>query len=409
MTSVTTELALLGGSPLRRDPFPSWPVHGPRERELLLAVLESGNWSYDGPMETEFIGRFARLCGTAYGFGLPNGTLSLEIALRALGVGPGDEVILSALSFGSPAWAVVQVGAVPVFADIRESDWCLDPASVRALVTPATRALLPVHPFCQLADLDSLLDIAGEHSLRVLEDCAHVHGSGWQGGRSAGGLGDIGSFSFQQSKPMTAGEGAILVTSDEALAHRIYGLRNLGRQWRADSEPGFGGNYRITEFQAAVLLAQLDRLDDQIARKTGNVDLFRDRIRAVPGVHPLAAQPQVARQNVFGLPVRIEPGEFQHVPVSRLVAALAAEGLPVRPADPVIYQAPTWLSGLRERRWPAAADPARQLGLGAHCPVAERVSQHGLVIRQTAFLGGGADVDDIVAAFDKVRRNAKSL
>jgi L-glutamine:2-deoxy-scyllo-inosose/3-amino-2,3-dideoxy-scyllo-inosose aminotransferase len=399
---------LLGGSPLRPDPFPPWPVHDPRERELLLAVLDSGNWSYDGPMETEFARRFAELCGTAYAFCVPNGTLSLEVALRALDIGPGDEVILSALSFTSPAWAVVQVGAVPVFADIGESDWCLDPASVRALVTPATRAILPVHPFCQLADMDGLLDSAAEHSLRVLEDCAHEHGSGWDG-RSAGALGDIGSFSFQQSKPMTAGEGAVLVTSSEALAHRIYGLRNLGRQWRPDSPVGFGGNYRITEFQAAVLLAQLDRLPDQIARKSANVELFRERIRAVPGVHPLAAQPQVTRQNVLGLAVRVEPAEFQHVPVSRLVAALAAEGLPVRAADPVIYQAPTWVSGLRERRWPVGADPARLLGLAAQCPVAERVSQHGLVIRQNAFLGGAADVDDIVATFDKVRRNAKAL
>jgi len=405
---VTTELALLGGSPVRPDPFPPWPVHGHRERELLLSVLESGNWSYDGPMETEFNRRFAELCDTAYAFCVPNGTLSLEIALRALEIGPGDEVILSALSFISPAWAIVQVGAVPVFADIRESDWCLDPESVRGLVGPATRAILPVHPFCQLADMDRLLDIAGEHSLRVLEDCAHAHGSSWRG-RPAGSLGDLGSFSFQQSKPMTAGEGAVLVTSAEGLAHRIYGLRNLGRQWRPDSPLGFGGNYRITEFQAAVLLAQLDRLDEQIDRKTANIELFRDRVRAVPGVHPLAAQPQVTRQNALGVAVNIEPAEFQHVPLARLVAALAAEGVPVRPADPVIYRAPTWLSGLRERRWPVGADPARQLGLTAYCPVAERVSQRGLVIRQTAFLGSSADVDDIVAAFEKVQRFAKSL
>jgi dTDP-4-amino-4,6-dideoxygalactose transaminase len=405
---VTNELALLGGVPVRTEPFPPWPVHGPAERELVLEVLESGNWSYDGPMETEFTRRFARLCGAAYGSCLPNGTLSLEIALRALGVGPGDEVVLAALSFTSPAWAVVQTGAVPVFADIREADWCLDPGSVRELVTPATRALLVVHPFCQLADLDQLLDIARTNSLRVLEDCAHVHGSHWRG-RPVGGLGDIGSFSFQQSKVMTAGEGGILVTSDEALAHRIYGLRNLGRQWRPDSPVGFGGNYRITEFQAAVLLAQLDRLDAQLDRRFANVELFRERVRAVPGVHPVAAQPQVTRQNVFGLPVRLEPGEFQHVPAARLVAALAAEGIPVRPADPVIYQAPAWLAGARERRWEPGVAPARRLGLTAHCPVAERVAQQGVVVRQTAFLGDGPDVDDIVAAFAKVHRNAKSL
>jgi L-glutamine:2-deoxy-scyllo-inosose/3-amino-2,3-dideoxy-scyllo-inosose aminotransferase len=402
------ELALLGGQPVRPQPFPPWPVHGARERELVLSVLESGNWSYDGPLETEFARRFAQLCGAAYARCMPNGTLSLEIALRALDIGPGDEVILAALSFTSPAWAVAQVGALPVFADVRAADWCIDPDSVRELITPATRALLVVHPYCQLADLDQLLDIARTHSLRLLEDCAHVPGSRWRG-RPVGGLGDIGSFSFQQSKVMTAGEGGMLVTSDEALAHRIYGLRNLGRQWRPDSPVGFGGNYRITEFQAAVLLAQLERLDAQLDRKNANVGLFRERIGTVPGVHPLAAQPQATRQNVFGLSLRIEPGEFEHVPVARLVAALAAEGIPVRPADTVIYQAPTWVAGARERRWPVGTDPARQLGLGARCPVAERVAQHGLIIRQTAFLGTGADVDDIVAAFDKVHRHAKSL
>ena len=401
-------LALLGGDPVRTSPVPVWPIHGEQERSLLLRVLDSGIWSYDGPMEAEFSAKFAEFCHASYAFCVPNGTQSLELALRALEVGPGDEVILPALTWTAPAWAVVQAGAIPVFIDIREEDWCLDPDRIGAALTPATRAIIPVHMFSQVAEMDQILEIAAKGSLHVLEDCAHSHGSQWNG-RCVGTLGDIGSFSCQQGKLITAGEGGIVITNREDLADRLYGLKNCGRPWRSTSEIGFSGNYRITEFQAAILLAQLDRLAEQLHIKETNVAAFRRQIAAVPGVYPLARKEKVTKQNMFGLSIRIDPDKFAGVSPSVLVDALMAEGVAARPSNEVLYKSSLWRSGVTARRWHKNADAHRMLGLNAYCPVAERVEAEGFILSHETFLGNLRDVEDVVTAFEKVQRHAHEL
>jgi len=247
------KLAIRGGAPHRTKPFPVWPVHGEMERQGLLEVLESGVWSGLGPKERAFSEEFSRYSGARHALCVANGSISLELALRALRVGPGDEVIVPALTWLATAWAVLQVGARPVFADVRASDWCLDPLSVKEKLSPRTKAIIPVHLYNQMAPMTELLAIAREHSLGVIEDCAHAHGMQLEG-RGAGTLGHIGSFSFQSSKSMTAGEGAVLTTNDGHLAEELAGLRNCGRPLTPESGATFGSNYRITEFQAAVLL-----------------------------------------------------------------------------------------------------------------------------------------------------------
>jgi L-glutamine:2-deoxy-scyllo-inosose/3-amino-2,3-dideoxy-scyllo-inosose aminotransferase len=401
-------LALKGGTPIRTKPFTSWPIIGDEERKILLEVFDSGVWSFGGPKEAEFAKKFAAFCGAKEALCVANGSISLELALRALDIGPGDEVIVPALTWHATAWAVVQVGATPVFADINEKDWCIDVAQVRAKITPRTKAVIPVHLYAQIADMDEILDIAKKHSLAIVEDCAHTHGSRW-GDKAVGTLGNIGSFSFQQSKGMTGGEGGILVTNDDELAYRLYGLKNCGRPWR-DGRAGFGGNYRITEFQAAVLLPQLARFEKQLEAKNENLKIFREKIDKVPGITTMKPKSRVTRQGLYGFGLRFDPEMFGNVPQDILVSALKAEGVPVQAPYSVVYKSSLWTPGAKLVKFEKGVDPVERLGLNSDCPVSERIAgEEGLVLLHHLFLGTAADMDDIAAAFAKVQKNVSEL
>ena len=406
---MASSLAIKGGSPVRTEPFTDWPAHDGRERELLLEVLESGVWSFGGPREHEFAERFAQFCSASRVLCVANGSVTLEIALRALGVGPGDEVIVPALTWTATAWAAVQVGAVPVFADIREADWCIDPADVRAKISARTRAVIPVHLYNQIAEMDDILAIAREHSLWVIEDCAHAHGSRW-GDRGIGTLGDVGSFSFQQTKGMTSGEGGALVTNNQELADRIYGLKNCGRPVRP-GEPGtFGGNYRITDLQAALLLAQLERLPEQLETKTGNIACFRQKMADVPGVSMTPAKDKATRQGLYAVSINVDPKFFANIPHETLILALQAEGIPVLPPYDVVYASVLWVNGKDTLIFKEGDSAEAQLGLTSSCPVAEKVSRHtGLTLPHQLFLGTENDMEDIAEAFRKVQSQASDL
>jgi len=403
------KLAIRGGQPLRTRPFPAWPVHGEIERQGLLEVLESGVWSGIGPKERAFAAAFARQAGARHALCVANGSVSLELSLRALRVGPGDEVIVPALTWLATAWAVLQVGARPVFADVREGDWCLDPDSVRARITPRTRALIPVHLYNQMAPMGELLAIARDHSLAVVEDCAHAHGMQWRG-KGAGTLGDIGSFSFQSSKSMTAGEGAVLTTGDDRLAEELAGLRNCGRPLTPESGATFGSNYRLTEFQAAVLLGQLARLPEQLARKAENLGYFRERMREVAGIVPTAANPEMTREGFYAVSLRYDASAFGGTPREIFAEALRAEGIPIEFPYETVYEAYLWKPGAARIRCGPGESAGALLGFGSHCPVSEELSRHsGLKLLHSVFLGPRADIDDVVDAMLKVGRHCGQL
>lgn len=405
---MANQLALKGGRALREHPFSRWPVTTAIDQQRVSSVLASGQWSFDGPMEQEFAHKFAAYCGAQEALCVANGSVSLEIALRALGVGPGDEVIVPALTWVATAGGVVNVGATPVFADVCESNWCIDPAAVEALITARTRAIIPVHLYAHMADLDELGRIAQRHQLALIEDCAHAHGFEWRG-RGAGTWGQVGSYSFQQSKVMTSGEGGALVTNDAALADRLYGLKNCGRKRRVESAFGFGTNLRLTEFQAAVLLGQLERLDEQIARKNENARSFRSGVTSIPGISVPPEQPEVTRRGMYGFTLRYDPAAFAGVPQDLLVEAFRAEGLPVQRPYDVVYRSPLWTAGARAMNFGAGARATERLALATRCPTAERISATGLVILHHVFLGDRADMDDLAAGFAKVQAHAGEL
>ncbi|NQV36341.1 MAG: DegT/DnrJ/EryC1/StrS family aminotransferase, partial [Phycisphaeraceae bacterium] len=266
------QLAIKGGKPLRdvkSAPWPKWPMWGEQEKTDLLEVLDSGHWSYNGPKEQQFNRAFAEFVGTKYAVSVANGTVAIQLALEACGIGWGDEVIVPGLTWQATAAAVLDNNAVPILVDVTEDTWCMDPARFEAAITQRTKAVIPVHLYGSFVDMDATLAIARKHGLKVIEDCAHKHGAQWNDKR-AGSLGDVGCFSFQLSKLMTAGEGGALTTKDPGLYEKLDALRNCGRRPETlETDPDaigiYGddgnfiqsGNYRITDFQAALLIESL--------------------------------------------------------------------------------------------------------------------------------------------------------
>lgn len=401
-------LAVRGGAPLRTKPWPEWPQHDEREQRNLARVLESGNWGgFPSPnvMAAEFAERFAAHHGAKYGICTTGGTTALEVALRAAGLERGDEVLVPALTFYATAFAALIQGFKPVFVDIDPDSWCIDPAQIEAHITPDTRAILPVHLGSRMADMDRIGEIARARNLRVIEDCAHMHGGAWRG-RGAGSIGDIGCFSFQSSKLMTCGEGGIMLTSDDTIEERCHAYVNSGRVKTSDRTAAegtmLGWNYRITEFQAAVLLAQLDRLPEQVAHRNRTIARFERRIAEIDGVTTLPHDERVTTRSGYGVVLRYDERAWRNIPRDRFAWALHREGMILHGA----FYTPVYSNPLFA--WKDA--PIEVDYSGVRCPVAERaVAREMIWLPHEMFLAGEPDIDDFCDAIIKLRDNLDEL
>jgi len=392
-------LAAAGGTPLRGRPYPAWPRAGPEELEGLRRVLHSGRWSSSHGTEVrEFEVRFAAYQDAGYGVCVHSGEAALRLPLVALGLGPGDEVVLPAYTFVASATAVVQAGGVPVFADVDPRTLCLDPAAAEGVVSERTVALMPVHLGGLPADMGALGELARRRDLVIVEDAAQ----GWGGridGRGVGALGAAGAFSFQASKNISAGEGGIVLTESEETAARCRSLADCGRTGdRRYHHSLMGGNFRMTEFQGAILRAQLDRYPAQLARRRRNASALLEALASLEGVTPQAVPP--GREHAWHLvPVRVDAGAFVGASRATLVEALVAEGVPATggyPATP--YDQPLF----REA-------PTGTFRRGA-CPVAEAACGGEVIwFRQNVLLGDQEDALDAARALEKLQRHAGEL
>ena len=382
------DLALYGGAPLRTKPYPAWPRLGPGDRERVQEVLESTHWGGSSPAVSEFEELFAQFHDARLGVAVSSGTLALELAMHALGIGPSDEVIVPAHSFVATATAVSRVGAEPVFVDIEADSYNIDPDQVAAATSPKTRAVVPVHFGGVAAEMDRLADIAKERELLLVDDAAHAHGAEWYGTR-AGGLGSAAAFSFQNSKAMTAGEGGILITDDEGLAERARSIANAGRLpdrgWF--EHHNLGSNLRMTGVQAALLRGQLERLPDQIRLREANFAGFEAELDGVPGIVMQMGPEGATVQTRYIVPGRVERDQFG-TDRDEFVKAVQAEGIPVRP----FYPHPLYANPVFRRR------PHRTLP----CPVAERASQTSFWLPMNLFMGTEEDAADAARAITKV-------
>lgn len=326
--------------------IPKWPQGGERELELLREVLASGQWGGFHEMVRQFERSFAAFQHCQFGVSAANGTVTLEMALDVAGVRPGDEVIIPAISFISTATAVSRVGATPVFVDIEPYSFNMDPECAARAVSPKTRAIMPVHFGGPLADMDRLTELARSRGLILIEDAAHAHGSEWNGKR-AGSLGLVGSFSFQNGKVITAGEGGMLTTNDADLAARLRAFANCGRKIGENYFYHFtlGTNFRMTAFQAAVLIAQLERLPEQIRHRAANERLLRAGLADVQGIDFQRIPRQVNAHSHYLLLGRIDARRFGKTR-DEFHRAMVDAGIPCTPFYPhALYQNPLYREG----------------------------------------------------------------
>ncbi len=406
------KLALMGGTAVRTRPFPSWPEFGEEEKRFLLLTLQGRNWGgYPSPNTYAklFNERFAAYQGARYGIGVSNGTVAIEVALKAGGIRPGDEVIIPAYTWIGTASAVLCAHGIPVFVDSDPENYCMDPKAMEAAITPRTKAVLPVHLGMEMADMDAILPTAQRHNLLVVEDCAHAHGAQWNG-RGAGSLGHLGAFSMQTSKILTAGEGGMILTSSEQSAERCESLINCGRPSVGDKYKyrTIGYNFRMTEFQTSLLLAQLDRLPEQAERRLKNARALEAKLQQIGGIRPLKWDSRITRPAIYHYLLRYDPEACAGVHRDVFLKALVAEGVPAEgPFYEPLYRAPLW--HFRRDDWPAYSrsdvDYSRN-----HCPVAEKAAyDESIWLHHSLLLGSEADVNDIAEAVAKIRANAEEL
>lgn len=406
-------LAISGGPSIRGDKsFPAWPQYDDAERKALARVLDSGQWGVGGTETACFEKDFSAYQQASHCVTMVNGSLTLRNALLAGNLETGAEVIVPPYTFLATATSVLEANCTPVFVDIDPDTYCLDPQKIEAALTPQTGAIIPVHLAGQPAAMDEIMRIARQHHLLVIEDCAHAHGAEYNQ-RRVGAIGDIGSFSFQSSKNLCCGEGGAIVSNNAALAEQCWSIHNCGRvrsgAWYHHEH--LGSNYRLSQFQAAILNEQLKKLDAQIEVRQRNAAYLSEKLAQIPGIRPLLRKPETTRHSYHLFAFRYDSTQFADVPRGHFLKALEAEGVPaVGGYSTPIYKYPFMqkkqfltFNGWRQNR--PNLDYSQTI-----CPVAEKAAEiEGAWFMPPVLLGTRKDMDDIVAAFAKLHERRDEL
>lgn len=399
-------LAIDGGAPVRTAPFPAWPIYGEAEEQALLGALRSGKWGIGSELIDEFEAKFAALQDAEQCISAFNGTVAIEVALRAAGVSYGDEVIVTPYTFVATASAVLMVGGIPVFADIDPDTYQLDARTTEGLITERTKAIIPVHIGGGPADMDAVLDVARPAGLKVIEDCAQAHLAAWKGTR-VGAIGDLGTFSFQASKNLTSGEGGAIVGNDERLMDRVWSFRNVGRvrQGAWYQHEVLGGNARMSAWQAAILLAQMPRAEEQLARREANAALLSDLLSRIPGIRPLKRDVRVTHHAYHLYIFRYDAADFGGHSREEFFKALASEGVPSSAGYNPLYRMNAIIDA-SETIGRLTGTPVASVDTNAErCPVAERVcAEESCWLSQNMLLGPEQDIHDIADAVAKIQK-----
>jgi dTDP-4-amino-4,6-dideoxygalactose transaminase len=406
-----SELALLGGAKSKRKPFPVWPQFDDTERRALQEVLESRVWwRTPGTKTLEFEGAFARFHGARHGIAVTNGTAALEVAMAALGIGAGDEVILPDFTFVATASAVLFANALPVLVDVRPDTYCLDPNLTEAAITPRTKAIIAVHMGGHPADLDALKAIAFKKGVALVEDCSHAHASEWRGQR-VGTFGVAGTFSFQSSKLMTAGEGGIIISNDEGFERQARSVHDCGRmpgEWFY-SHFIYGSNYRLSEWQGAVLSAQLGRLDQQTKHRHQNARLLDRLLREIPGVTPQKFDERCTRNGHYAYIFHVDKKNFAGISTERFIEAMNAEGIPNQASYPPLHDLHMFRNSEYRKCLSGKQATEEHAFLKEKFPNTQKAAWETVWIPQPALLGGEEDMHEIAAALRKIQKCAKEL
>ncbi len=408
-------LAVKGGKPLRTKPWPNWPIWDPAAEERVLAILRSGNWYRgQGQTVTEFEGKYAKLLGAKRCTCTVNGTNALLTALHALDVGVGDEVIVSPYTFIATYNVVLNSSALPVFADTDPETFQINPDKIEERITERTRAILPVHILGIPADMDKIMAIAKKHNLVVIEDACQAWLAQYRG-KCCGTIGDLGCFSFQNSKHLPCGEGGAVVGNDEKIMDRIHSFHNCGRPYGsvkgATGYPIIGTNRRMTEYQAAILLNQMQRLEADTQRRWANGQYLTSQIKDIPGIIPCRLYEGTTRAVFHLYPFRYEKEHFNNAPRDKFLRALSAEGVPCSGGYGPQYRDELIEDALTSKNFTRSFPKARldQYRRELDYPGNDQLCEEAVWLSQNMLLTEKSDMDDIANAIRKVYDNRDKL
>lgn len=388
-------LAVDGGSPIRTHPFPKWPIFGDLEEKLMLEAIRSGNWGGVEPDKIKlFEEKFASLQDAKYAVTVNNGTIAISIALLAAGVDAGDEVIMPPYTFIATATAALLIGAIPVFADVDES-MLIDPDKVEEAITPATKAIIAVHIAGAPANMTRLRQIAKTYKLALIEDAAQAVAAKWED-QGVGALGDLGTFSLQSSKNLNSGEGGVIVSNDEELADHVWSIHNCGRvrngKWYQHERIGW--NFRFSEVQAALALAQLSRVEEQMEIRQRSAYNLDGLLHQIEGIQPVKYDSRITKHANHLYMFKLDRDITDKIVKEDFIRKLNAEGIPVTAGYVPLNKNSAIIDRINKLVGEVKTNS---------CPVAERASELELLwLHQNVLLGSESDMEDIANGINKV-------
>lgn len=395
-----SKLAKDGGTPYKTKPFHKWPFSTERELELVSEVVTSGKWwRMTGSKVDEFEAGFAKLQNVKHCLGVTNGTHAIELALTTLGIGSGDEVIVPAITFISTATAVIYCNATPILVDVDPETFCMIPDAFEKAITPKTKAVIPVHMAGHSCEMDVICKIAKKHGIKVIEDAAHGHGAEWQNQR-LGSFGDMSIFSFQNGKLMTCGEGGAIVTNDTELFEKAYLIHGVGRP-KGDTKYAhllLGSNYRMNEFQAAILLGQLERIEDMNRRRDKNALILDKLFADVKGITPQGRNPKATIISHYMYMFYYDKEAFGGLSRNDFIDCLIAEGIPSFVSFPVISDVEFFKNNdfyARISEYPSKTE--------ADLSNARNIAENVVWLPHYTMLGDEQDMNEIVGAVKKIQ------
>lgn len=409
------KLAILGGKPVRAKAWPAWPVWDRSAEEHVISILRSGNWYRgQGKTVTKFEEQYAQLMGAKRCVCTFNGTNALLTAMHVLDVGVGDEVIVSPYTFIATYNVLIGSSALPVFADTDPETFQINPDKIEERITERTRAIMPVHILGLPANMDKIMAIARKHKLIVIEDACQAWLAEWRG-KKCGTLGDLGCFSFQNSKHLPIGEGGAIIGDDEELMDRVMSFHNCGRPFgsvkRTSSYPIIGTNRRMMEYQAAVGLSQIKRLESDTARRNENAKYLTSRIKDIPGIVPHRLYEGVTRAAYHLYPFRYKKEHFNNAPRNKFLAAMRAEGVPCSGGYGPQYKDGLIEDALNSKNFKRSFSKARlnKYRQELNFPDNDQLCREAVWLSQSMLLGSKSDIGDIADAILKISENRDKL
>jgi len=407
------KLAILGGQPVRTKSFLGWPMWDKNhDEELVLSVLRSGVWSRN-KVVAEFEKKYAELMGAKRCLATTNGTNALLTSLHVLGIGIGDEVLVPPYTFIATIDVIFLCGALPIMVDVDPETFQINPDKIEEKISEHSKAILPVHILGLPANMDKINAIARKHNLLVVEDACQAWMAEWKG-KKCGTLGDLGCFSFQNSKNLPCGEGGAIVGDNDEIMDRCYSYHNFGRPHGSVTGRGnaiLGTKCRMAEYQAAILLAQIKRLEEQTQTRNENARYLTSRIKDIPGIIPHKLYDGVTRAAYHLYPFRYKKEDFNNVPRSKFLAALKAEGIPCSSGYNRVNKGDFFEDALQSKNFrktysKKSLDRCRQLN---HCPDGDRLCDEAVWFFHSLLLGTKRDMDDIADAILKIYENRDKL